>query len=726
MLRNYLTIALRNLQKYRFYSFINITGLTVGITCFLFIFLYIKDESGFDAYHANVDRVYRLNFFAKLGDQLAHLAASPKPAGPAFKEGAPEIEVFCRLQQHGNVTVRYDNQIFNEANALFADSTLFKVFSFKLLKGNPQNALAAPNSVVLGQSVAKKYFGGDNPLGKSLKMGDQLCQVTGLMEDMPQNTHFQASIFRSLTSIDENVGSNWGNTNTYNYFLLREGADPKRVSEKITAIFAKNFTPILTEAFNTTWEDYEKAGNYARVELFPMRDIHLHGDLDEELAANGDVKYVYIFGIIGLFILALACINFMNLATARSAIRAKEVGVRKAVGALRMDLAKQFLSESVLMGLAALALSLVAVWLLLPAFNNLSNKELTVSAFLNPGFLLAAVTLAGLIGVAAGSYPAFFLSAFQPGKVLKGGGISISGSGNLRSGLVVFQFFTTAVLLIGSLVVYQQLAFIRNQKLGFNKENVLLLNNAYLLRNQQNSFKEKMLQNSAVQHASYCNALPAITTTNSSVVYKGRVVTQENSILVNNWWADRDYLKTLNMRIAAGRDFSNAMATDSSAVIVNETLAKSFGYPQKSVMGEEISFNKDRTYHIVGVVKDFNFSSLRDHIEPLAIYQGGYVSYLAIRFETDKVDALVKNLRATWDEMAPGKPFDYAFLDQRFDKLYTSESRMEKIVGVFAFLAIFIACIGLFGLATFMTEQRRRKYWVHQLRGWLVFCQKTF
>lgn len=721
MFSNYIKIALRNLRRYRFYSLLNISGLTVGLSCCLFIFLYVKDESSFDAYHANIDRIYRLNFFAKLGDQLAHFATSPKPAGLAFKEGAPEIEAFCRLQQRGNETVRYDNQVFLEANTLLADSTLFKVFSFKLLEGNPQKALAAPHSVVLSQTTAKKYFGNDSPMGQYLKMGDQLCQITGVMADIPQNTHFKADIIRSMSSIPDNAEDSWGSTNTYNYFLLREGTDLKRVSEKITAIFVQNFTPILMEAFNTTWEEYEKGGNYARVELFPVRDIHLYGDLDDELGTNGDVKYVYIFGIIGLFILTLACINFMNLATARAAIRAKEVGVRKAVGAFRSDLTKQFLSESILMALVAMVLSLGTVWLLLPYFNHLSNKVLTVSAFLNPGFLLMAVALAGLIGVAAGSYPAFVLSAFKPEKVLKGSGagalVSNSGSGHLRSGLVVFQFFTTAVLLIGSLVVYQQLAFIKDKKLGFKKENVLVLNNAYLLGNQLETFKEKMLQNTVVQHASICNSLPAISITNASVAYKGRTVTQENSILINNWWADHDYLKTMQMDIAAGRDFSKAMASDSTAVIVNETLAKSFGYPQKSVIGEEISLNEDRSYQIVGVVKDFNFSSLRNHVEPLAIYQGGYISYLAIRFETDKVDALVKNLRSTWEEMAPGKPFDYVFLDQRFNNLYTSESRTEKVVGVFAFLAIFIACLGLFGLATFMTEQRRKEIGVRKVLG---------
>lgn len=722
MLRNYLTIAFRNLRKYRFYSLINITGLSVGMTCFLFIFLYVVDESSFDAYHSNIDRLYRLNFLAKVDDQLAHLADSPKPAGPTFKQEIPEIEAFCRLQWQGDVVVRYDNQVFNEDKAMFADSSLFRIFSFQLLEGDAQTALVEPNSVVLCHSIAEKYFGDNSPIGKSLKMNDQVCRVTGVMADMPKNTHFQANLFQSLTSRPEqDEYSDWGNTNTYNYFLLRKDADFKVVSDKISALFVQKFAPILQAAFNSSWQKFKKGGNYARVELFPVRDLHLHSKLDNEPGVNGDVRYVYIFSIIGLFILALACVNFMNLATARSAIRAKEVGVRKAVGALRIDLAGQFLSESVLMSWVAVVLALLAVWLLLPAFNQLANKELAFSTIYQPGYLVLAFGLATLLGVLAGTYPAFFLSAFQPIKVLKSGGTSRaafagSSGSTLRSGLVVFQFFTTVVLLIGSLVIYQQLEFIRSKKLGFNKENVLVLNNAYWLDKQFNSFKAQILQNPAVRAATYCNALPAVTLSNSSVVYKGRNVSQENSLLVNNWWGDRDYLKTMDMDIVFGRDFSKEMATDSSAVIVNETLAKSFGYPQQSILGKEITVYEE-VHHIVGVVKDFNFSSLRNNVEPLAIYQGGYINYLAIRFETDQVDELLKSLRNTWAKIAPGKPFEYNFLDDRFDELYAVESRTEKIIGVFASLAIFIACMGLFGLATFMTEQRSKEIGVRKVLG---------
>ena len=726
MLRNYLKIALRNLLKYRLYSAINISGLTVGMLCFLSIFLYVQDELSYDRFHTNIDRLYRLNFYAKLGDQLAHTSASPKPAGPVFKESMPEIEAFCRLRSWGTPVVRYENQSFKEEKVIYADSTLFQVFTFTLLEGDPATALTAPNSVVLTRQAAEKYFGTGKALGRTLRFGDEACMVTGVVADMPQNAHFRYDFFRSLSGFNLGWDDNWGSTNYHNYFLLRKGADPAALSEKATAIFISNFAPILKQYLNTSWDEFLRAGNYARVEFFPVRDIHLHSDLDEELGANGDIKYVYIFAIIGLFILALACINFMNLSTARSAIRAREVGVRKAIGALRSDLARQFLSESILLALLALVLALGGLYLVLPAFNNLAGKALDMSAIYQPGFLAAALVLAGLIGLAAGSYPAFFLSAFQPVNVLKSGTVSAGGpgrrgAGSLRSGLVVFQFFTTSVLLVGSLVVYQQLQYIQHKKLGFNKENVLILEDTDLLGDKQNSFKATLLQHPAVRHVSYCNFVPASAEQNTSTVVMGRNVTQENTILSNNCWADHDYARTLGLEIAGGRDFAKDLATDSSAVLVNERLARSFGYPQKPVLGQVLSFPRDEgkleTHTIVGVVKDFNFASLRTNIEPLAIFMGGWHNNLCIRFETSNADAFIKDLRADWDEMAPGQPFAYSFLDERFQRLYAAETRVGQIIGVFAFLAVFIACIGLFGLATFTVQQRSKEIGVRKVLG---------
>lgn len=724
MFRNYLKIAFRNLFKYRFYSLINISGLTLGMICFLFIFLYVKDEWSFDRHFKDADRIYRLNFYAKLGGQVVNSSTSPKPAGPTFKEEIPEIEAFCRLRTFGNYVVHYDNQAFKEEKVVFADSTLFQVFSFKMLAGDPATALREPNSVVITKRIAEKYFGHADPIGKTLKFGEEASKITGVMEDIPANTHFQFDFFRSLGGLNLTWDTEWGSTNYHNYYLLREGADPKALSEKAEEIFVSNFRPVLKQYLNTTWEDFLKAGNYVNIEFFPIQKIHLYSDLDEELGANGDVKYVYIFSIIGLFILTLACINFMNLATARSAVRAREIGVRKAVGALRSDLTRQFLSESTLMAFLAMLLAVGGLQLLLPYFNEVSGKALTLHSLLSPALLATAVALAGVIGLAAGSYPAFYLSAFQPVKVLKGGMASLrkgeKGAG-FRNGLVVFQFFTTTVLIIGSLVVYQQLRFIQEKKLGYDKENVLVLQDAHLLGDQLNSFKERMLKNPAVHSVTACDYLPATTESNTSTLIKGRKINPENTILVNHWWVDEDYVPTMGLKIVDGRDFSKEITTDTAAAVINETLAHSFGYPQQSVLGQEIGFPVDNgkvnARKIIGVVEDFNFSSLRNNIEPLVLFYGGYHGYLALRFETKDVEGLIKNTGRTWSEMAPGQPFAYTFLDERFNRLYDTETRISKIIGAFAFLAILIACMGLLGLATFTIQQRTKEIGVRKVLG---------
>ena len=724
MFRNYLKIAIRSLLKHPLYALINILGLSVGMVCFFFIFLYVKDELSYDRYHANIDRLYRLNFYAKLGEQLAHTAGTPKPAGPMFKQDIPEIESYCRLRSWGDFVVRYDNQSFKEEKVIFADSTLFRVFSFKLLEGDASAALTDPNSVVITKTAAEKYFGQEDPLGKVLMFGETPCKVTGLMEDIPENSHFHFDFFRPVSSINLEWDESWGNTNYYNYFLLRKGADPAALSQKATDIFVGNFSTILKDYLHVSWEEFREAGNYARVEFFPVRDIHLHSDLDKEPGVNGDVKYVYIFSIIGLFILALACINFMNLATARSAVRAKEVGVRKAVGALRGDLAGQFLSESLAMSAIAMIVAVAGMYLLLPAFNALSGKALELTALLRPGFALSALLTTVLIGFAAGSYPAFFLSSFQLVHILKnrtGFPVGKSGGKGFRNGLVVFQFFTTIVLLIGSMVVYRQLRFIQDKKLGFEKENVLVLRDIGLLDNRLAVFKERMLQNHSVISASASSNIPATIVRNTGTVIKGRNASQENSILSNNWWVDFDFVKTMGLEMAEGRDFSKDIATDSTAVLINETFARSLGYPQQPVEGQEISFvgahGEVDPHTIVGVVKDFNFTSLRTNIEPVALFRRDQPAFLSFRFKTTDLEGLIREFRKTWDEMAPAQPFEYTFLDERFDRLYDAETRVGEIMSVFACIAVFIACIGLLGLATFTVQQRTKEIGVRKVLG---------
>lgn len=723
MLTSYFKLAWRNLRKNSVYSLINISGLTVGMLCFLFIFLYVKDELSYDDYRAGANTVYRLNFYGKLGDQSANSASSPGPAGPAFKEAFPEISDMCRLRQKGSFVVRYNDRSFSEEHVIFSDSTLFNLFPFRLLEGDPASALREPNSAVITESMAKKYFGDvESAVGKALTFdNERLYKVTGVMEEVPKNTHFYFNCFLSMSSLGESREEEWGSTNFHTYFALRPGTDPGVLSRKASDLFVQHFTPVLKQFLNISWEEFTRAGNYARVEFFPVRKIHLYSDLHDELAANGDIRYVYILSIVGLLILALACINFMNLATARSAVRAKEVGVRKAVGAARGDLTRQFLSESVLMSLIAWMLSIAGLLVLLPFFCDLAGKKIAATALSGPGFLLPSLALAVVVGLAAGTYPAFILSAFKPVKVLKGALSGLAPKSNLRSGLVVFQFFTTTVLLISALVVYRQLEFIRHKKLGFNKEQVLVLNDAYLLGNKLTAFKERMLQNPAIRYASASSFLPVTFDRNTTSIIKGKNPTPENTLLVNNWWADQDYLKTMGFELVEGRDFSTDLRSDSTAVVVNEVLAKSFGYPQQPVVGQEIGLPREEgnieMHQIVGVVRNFHFASLRQNIEPLAIFVGGAPELISFRLQTADIKPVIRDLQSVWNEMAPGQPFEYTFLDQRFDRMYEAETRTGKIAGTFAFLAVFIACIGLFGLATFTTQQRTKEIGVRKVLG---------
>lgn len=698
--------------------------------CFLYIFLYVKDEVSYDKHSPVAERTYRLNFYAKLGDQVVNSAASPAPSGPTFKNAFPEIETMFRFRSKGRFAVKYGNHIYSEEHIIFADSTLFKVFALKMPIGDPATALKEPNTAVITESTAKKYFGQQNPLGKMLTFDNKnLYQVTGIIKDIPRNTHFHYDFFLSMSSLAESREDRWESTNFQTYFVLKAGTDPSVLSKKITSLFVQKFSPVIKEYLKATWEEFIKAGNYARVEMFPTTKIHLYSALDEELEVNGDIKYVYFISIIGLFILILACINFMNLATARSSIRAKEVGVRKSIGAVRSDLAKQFLSESLLMSLSAWVLALAGLVVLMPFFNNLSGKVLASALVFEPAYLLASLVFASLVGLVAGSYPAFFLSSFNTVKVLKNSLATSPTNNRLRSGLVVFQFIITTILLISTMVIYEQLAFIRNKKIGFSKEQVLVLQEAYLLGNNVKAFKETMLQNKAVKTASVCSALPITSVRNTSSIIKGRNPSATNSIIVNNWWVDYDYIRTMDMKIVEGRDFSREIRADSMGVIINETLARSFGYPHKRVIGLEIGWPEDNgridIYPIVGVVKDFNFLSLRQHIEPLAIFIGSYAEFISFRFETTDIPSFISSIESSWQKMAPGQPLVYSFLDQRFDKLYESETRIGKITNTFAFLAIFIACIGLFGLASFAAERRTKEIGIRKVLGASVLSITT-
>ncbi|MCB0567604.1 MAG: ABC transporter permease [Phaeodactylibacter sp.] len=720
MWRNYLNTAIRNLWKQKYYTLINVLGLALGLACFLFILAYVKDELSYDRYHEKADRIYRADFKGHIFGQEFDLTEVGDPFGPTVLESYPEVVQQARLRDHGSYLVRYENNSYREDEVVFADSTFFQVFTFPLLKGDPKTALVEPGTVVITPAIAKKYFGDEDPIGKTLVLDNEYnYRVTGIMEEMPKNTHFYYNMLLSMPSLEESRGNQWVSNNFHTYLVLKEGADPRALEAKFPQIIETHIGRQLEQYMGMTIDDFFKAGNSAEYSLFPLTKIHLHSNKFDELSPNSDIRYVYIFSFIGVFILLLACINFMNLATARSSNRAKEVGLRKVVGARRRQLVGQFLSESVLLSLIALLIAVLLMQLAMPYFNQLSGKELNLWRA-DTGWLWAAMGgLALLVGLLAGSYPAFFLSAFRPVQVLQGL-LSRGGGGVFRNVLVVFQFTITIALLVGALVINKQLQFIQNKKLGFSKEQVLILNDAYALGNNARPFKEAVLQIPGVKSATFSGYLPTPSYRSSTSYFMGKNPSPENAHILFRFEADPDYISTLGMEMVNGRDFSRDNPSDSSAVILNEAAVKIFNL--EDPLGQEISHlgedpSQAQAYRVIGVVRDFHFSSLRDKIEPLVLHCGDSKGYLAMKVNTGNIQALAAALKREWDTFAPNQPFGYDFMDDDFNTMYDSEVRIGRIVGLFTFLAVFIACLGLLGLAAYTAERRTKEIGIRKVLG---------
>ena len=721
MLRNHLTVAWRNLRKYPFYSIINISGLALGLTAFLFIFLFVRHELSYDQYHPQAELIYRVNADGRLGEQILSSAETGAPVGPTMQADFPEVAAFCRFRSRGGFIVNYENRTFNEPNVIFTDSTFFQVFGAELEEGNPVEVLRAPNSAVITEALAQKYFGLQNPIGKTLLLDNaENYTVTGLMAPIPSNTHFNYDMILSLSSLEESQETLWGNMNFQTYVLLHQDRDKARFEEKMNKHLVSNyFAPEIEQYIGMPYQDFLDAGNAFDYSLFPVQEIHLRSDREGELAANSDSKYVWIFSIIGAFILLIACINFMNLSTARSAVRAREIGVRKVVGATRRDLVGQFLGESFLVTTLAVVIASALIVLLLGRFNELSGKVFSLTEVFSLPFILIALGLTVTTSLLAGTYPAFFLAQFQTLKVLRGTVTEGKSKPYLRNALVVFQFLITVFLLCGTLVVFQQLNYIQNKKIGFEREQLLLVNDAYALGDNLQAFKRRMQAESAVLNATVTGYLPIPSWRGSSSYFKGRTPDLDKAIITNNWRVDYDYIPTMQMELVAGRNFSTEFSTDSSAAIINETMASYF---EGDPIGQEISNFGDtgddlQVWNIVGVVKDFNFESLRQTIEPLALFIGEAPGFVCLRLRTDDCPGFVNRLEANWNEMAPGQPFSYNFMDESFDRMYNAEQRIGSIVGTFAFLAIFIACIGLIGLSTFIAQQRTKEIGIRKVLG---------
>jgi putative ABC transport system permease protein len=733
MLSNYLKIAWRTLRKQQGFAFINIFGLAVGLGCCMLILLYVLDELSYDRYNEKADRIYRVQADIKFGGNDMHFAVSPDPIGPTLKKDYPQVEQFVRLHQRGTWLVRRTGEPTNlrEDNITFADSSLFDVFTLPLVSGDPKQALTEPNTVVISESAAKRHFGNQNPMGQTMVFdNNRTFKVSGVMRDMPQNAHFRSDFFLAMLSDDYGWGQ-WLSNNHHTYVLLKPGTNTTAFAKNFDAIIEKYIGPQVMQMTGSTMDKFRKAGNTLGYWLIPLTDIHLRSKQQVELAPNGDIQYVYIFSAVALFILLIACINFMNLATARSANRAKEVGVRKVLGSERQQLIGQFMTESVLTTVLAMLLAVGIVAIALPGFNLIAAKELSIRQFLSPYWLSLLIILPLTVGLLAGSYPAFFLSSFRPISVLKGL-INLSfRSAGLRSGLVVFQFMMSIVLIVGTIIVYRQITYIQTKNVGFNRNQVLTINDVYAIGKQAETFRQEVLRLPGVASGSISGFLPTPSNRSDNVFFPEGQLNISKGINMQNWGVDYDYLKTMGMQLIQGRGFSREFGSDSTGIIVNEAAVKILGFnarnrtgePAGSPIGKRVwryddSQGKTRkTYTIIGVVKNFHFESLRRNIGALAMVLSDNSGAASFRLSSTNVPALMKQIEAKWKQLAPSQPFSYQFMDDSFDDMYRAEQRIGTIALTFAALAMLIACLGLFGLAAFMAEQRTKEIGVRKVLG---------
>jgi len=726
MFKNYFNVALRNLFKHKFYSLINILGLSIGLTCFLMISLYVVDELNYDNFHADADQIYRLDFSGNINGSEFITALASAPAGPTLPEEYPEVEDALRIRGSGNWTVkRKDSEdAYNEEDVAFVDPNFFTFWDYKLLKGDPETCLERPNTLVLNATSAAKIFGEEDPIGQTVILDNkQDWEVTGVYEDMPTNSHFSLDMMLSMSSREEAQSKFWMSFNFNTYLKLQEGFDPGMLEAKFPSLIEKYIGPEIEQFMGASMDEFFEAGNSAGFYLFPLKDIHLYSDKLGELDANSDVKYVLIFTAIALFILILACINFMNLSTARSAGRAKEVGVRKVMGAYKSHLRGQFLIEAFIITLISILIAYVVCFTVLEPFNILADKALEFSNLLSPSFLSIMFGVLVVVGLLAGSYPAFFLARFKPVEVLKGKlNLGLKGGG-LRSTLVVLQFFVSIVMIIGTAIVYQQLSYIQEKKLGFEKDHVVLVHDPWMMGEKVESFKNEVLQYSEIRNGTLSGYLPVPSNNNNNLWFPGAAPSKDESYVFAEFIVDHDYLSTLDIEVIEGRDFSRDFPSDSSAILLNEAAVQRLGWMDEPIGKKLSTYGGSQenpiveTYTVIGVVKNFHFQSLRNQIEPLIFELNRSWGYLSLKISGENIPETIDFLQKKWMEFAPGQPFEYSFLDERFNEMYESEQKLGQIFGIFAFLAIFIACLGLYGLAAFTAEQRTKEIGVRKVLG---------
>lgn len=707
-----LTAVFRTIRKNAVFSLINLFGLTLGITSFILIMLFVFSELSYDRYNEKAGSIYRLCIRAAIGDTKINQTYSSSRMFREMLAKYPEIETGVKLFAWRDVLVRVGDETLKEPVVMYVDSTVFNVFTMPLLSGDPANALKRPNTLVISESAARKYFGNQDPVGKIMEVdtgGFGQFEVTGVYSDIPENSHFHADIMASLNTFRYLLrAQEWTANNFITYFLLRPNASAKDLETK----FRKYTMESVGE------ENYKKAaakGNFWEFYLQPLTSIHLHSDLNGELEPNGNVKYVYVFIVIALFVLIIACINFMNLSIAKSMLRAREVGIKKTAGSTRLKLILQFLSESVIFAFVSLILAIIIVQFTLPAYNAWLGRELSLSLFANPWTLPGLVAFGLVVGIIAGTYPAFVLSSFNPVKVLKSQVLSESRGMGLRSILVIVQFSASIFLIISTLVISSQINLILNKDVGFTKENILILRTPSSFGQVRQAFTDEISQYAGVKGISASSSLPGFSFPNWGFGAEG----VEKSFTLNLIRCDTAFLNTMRFRMAEGRFFSPDFPTDSSGIILNETAVKVIGL--KSPIGTKMfgGGNSERVYHVIGVVRDFNYESVHSEIRPMGLVnlKNRTGNYLSIRVDPGKSQEITALAKGIWEKMLPGTPFSYSFMQDDYVNQYKNEIQTKQVFAMLTALAVIVAILGLLGLASFMAQRRVREIAIRKISG---------
>lgn len=724
MFSNIIKVAIRNLIRQSGYTLINILGLAIGLACSILIFLYVLNEVTYDSFHEKAERIYRIGVKGQmLGNEL-NQAVTAAPMMEALLSDYPEVEMAVRVAPFGGWLVTYGEKRFHETAETFkfADSTFFELFDFKLLRGDPKTVLSRPRTMVMTETAARRYFGDEDPIGKSLKVEQDtiLYEVTGLMEDVPVNSHFHFDLLGSMSSIRQSRNNNWLNHQYYTYIVLPSGTDIEQFTERINELIPKYVGPMIEQFLGFSLEQFEAEGNTFGYFLQPLLDIHLHSNLQVEIEPGGNPAYVYIFSIIAVLILIIACINFMNLATARATTRAREVGIRKVVGSHRTYLISQFLTESVFLSMISLVIAVILVYLLLPYYNNMIRLDMEFDILKSYYTIPLLILLAIFVGLLAGSYPALILASFNPVTVMKGEVVPGSGKGLLRSILVILQFTVTIAILMGTFIVYRQLSYMQQKNLGFEKNNVLVIRRSDALEDKIDAFKQELKQQAGIISVGNATHIPSTTFWNNAHWLEGQDFS--NILLLMTAFVSYEYGDALDLKMKEGRFFSPDMPTDSFAVVINEAAVRVLGLsdPLRTRFIEPgETRDQDRFMPVIGIVEDFHYESMHEDIHPMIFHfmPGNWEGYIVVRLGGGNIPATIDFIKRTWEDFNQQYPFEYLWLDDEFGKLFEPERRTGQILLVFSILSIFISCLGLLGLISYSTAQRTREIGIRKTTG---------